>query len=147
MGWSVNRRNHPLTRTRARVRACMRARLRAHTHTHLCPNSSAMGWTYAERRFDSTLLNVEGGKQLEYKVAALIEFNSTRKRMSMVVQMPDTGKYKLMIKGADTFIAALAGVQGFDSVGGKAKLDKQLDNFASEGLRTLVLCTNQLQDF
>ena len=66
--------------------------------------------------------------------------------MSMVVKMPDTGKYKLMIKGADTFIADLAGVQGFDPVGGKAKLDKQLDDFASEGLRTLVPCTTQSLD-
>jgi phospholipid-transporting ATPase len=43
------------------------------------------------------------GKDLEYQILNVCEFNSTRKRMSCVVKAPD-GSIKLYTKGADTVI-------------------------------------------
>jgi len=39
------------------------------------------------------------GHEESYQILNVLEFTSTRKRMSVIVRMPD-GKIKLMIKGA-----------------------------------------------
>ena len=39
------------------------------------------------------------GREESYQILNVLEFTSTRKRMSVIVRMPD-GKIKLMIKGA-----------------------------------------------
>lgn len=44
-----------------------------------------------------------GGQSREYQVLNICEFNSTRKRMSAIIRMPD-GSIKLYTKGADTVI-------------------------------------------
>ena len=43
------------------------------------------------------------GNPTEFEILNVIEFNSTRKRMSTIVRGPD-GKIKLYCKGADTVI-------------------------------------------
>jgi phospholipid-transporting ATPase len=43
------------------------------------------------------------GREEEYEVLNVCEFNSTRKRMSSLVRTPE-GNIKLFIKGADTVI-------------------------------------------
>lgn len=43
------------------------------------------------------------GQSLEYEILNVCEFNSTRKRMSTIVRMPN-GKVKIYTKGADTVI-------------------------------------------
>lgn len=40
----------------------------------------------------------------EYKILNLLEFNSTRKRMSVVVR-DESGQLMLMCKGADRYLA------------------------------------------
>jgi len=39
------------------------------------------------------------GREESYQILNVLEFTSTRKRMSVIVRMPD-GRIKLMIKGA-----------------------------------------------
>lgn len=46
----------------------------------------------------------EGGVEKTFKVLARAEFNSDRKRMSILFTDPDDGKHKLYIKGADSAI-------------------------------------------
>lgn len=66
--------------------------------------------------------------------------------MSMLIMHHD-GTYKLLSKGADNIMFELANPQGgFDSVGGKNKLQKHLDEYASTGLRTLVLAERPLRE-
>ncbi len=49
------------------------------------------------------------GEDYEYSILNVLEFNSNRKRMSVVVRTPE-GKIKLYCKGADSVIyARLAG--------------------------------------
>jgi phospholipid-transporting ATPase len=54
------------------------------------------------RKPQSIYVDVLGTKQ-EYQVLNILEFNSTRKRMSSLIRGPD-GKIKLYCKGADTVI-------------------------------------------
>lgn len=54
------------------------------------------------RKPKSVFVNIQGQSQ-EFQILNVCEFNSTRKRMSTVVRMPD-GKIKIFTKGADTVI-------------------------------------------
>jgi phospholipid-transporting ATPase len=70
----------------------------------------------------------------EYGILNINEFNSTRKRMSVVVKCPD-GLIKLYVKGADTVIFERL-VAGSPNI---AKTTHYLEEYANEGLRTLCL--------
>lgn len=76
------------------------------------------------------------GSERKYKLLATIPFNSTRKRMSVLILTPE-GEYRLYCKGADNIMFDRAG--GFDLCGGQELLDDHLESFSNEGLRTLVL--------
>jgi phospholipid-transporting ATPase len=54
------------------------------------------------RKPKSVFVNIQGQSQ-EFEVLNVCEFNSTRKRMSTVVRMPN-GQIKIFCKGADTVI-------------------------------------------
>ena len=54
------------------------------------------------RKPRSVFVNIRGVSR-EYEILNVCEFNSTRKRMSTVVRLPN-GKIKLYCKGADTVI-------------------------------------------
>ena len=54
------------------------------------------------RKPKSVIIRAQG-KDLEYEILNVCEFNSTRKRMSCLVRTPE-GQIKLFIKGADTVI-------------------------------------------
>lgn len=54
------------------------------------------------RKPKSVFVNIKG-QSLEFEILNVCEFNSTRKRMSTVVRMPN-GKIKIYCKGADTVI-------------------------------------------
>jgi phospholipid-transporting ATPase len=54
------------------------------------------------RKPRSVYVTIEGVSQ-KFDVLNVCEFNSTRKRMSTIIRMPD-GKVKLFTKGADTVI-------------------------------------------
>ena len=54
------------------------------------------------RKPKSVFVNIQGQSQ-EFQILNVCEFNSTRKRMSTLVRMPD-GKIKIFTKGADTVI-------------------------------------------
>lgn len=69
------------------------------------------------------------------------EFNSTRKRMSVVVK--SGGRYILYCKGADNVMFERStSVLGSDT----EVLTRHLRGFASEGLRTLVLARREISD-
>jgi phospholipid-transporting ATPase len=54
------------------------------------------------RKPRSVFVNIQGVSH-EYEILNVCEFNSTRKRMSTIVRLPN-GKIKLYCKGADTVI-------------------------------------------
>ncbi|XP_053317743.1 phospholipid-transporting ATPase IK-like [Spea bombifrons] len=92
-----------------------------------------MGYVFISRTQDTITTN-ELGVERTYKILALFDFNSVRKRMSVLVKDPD-GKIKLYTKGADDVILARLHPYCSD----KEITEEALDLFANETLRTL--CT------
>ncbi|XP_030237938.1 probable phospholipid-transporting ATPase IA isoform X6 [Drosophila navojoa] len=75
------------------------------------------------------------GKRMRFEVLNVLEFTSQRKRMSVIVRTPE-GKIKLFTKGADSVIYERLSPR--DQAYREATL-QHLEEFASEGLRTLCL--------
>lgn len=74
-----------------------------------------------------------------YQILEVLEFNSTRKRMSAIVKSPD-GALKLFCKGADTVMyERLRKTTDTDALRTRKLTLKHMEEFASEGLRTLVI--------
>lgn len=75
------------------------------------------------------------GRKESYTVLAELEFNSDRKRMSVILQCPD-GKIRVITKGADTIMLELL-VEGNEI----STIQAHVDHFAKQGLRTLLFAT------
>uniref|UniRef100_A0A673K2K4 Phospholipid-transporting ATPase n=1 Tax=Sinocyclocheilus rhinocerous TaxID=307959 RepID=A0A673K2K4_9TELE len=92
------------------------------------------GFVFLSRTQD-TITIMELDHEETYKVLALLDFNSDRKRMSIILRFPD-GRIRLYCKGADTVI-----YQRLDANSkNKETTQEALDIFANETLRTLCLC-------
>ncbi|ESO07180.1 hypothetical protein HELRODRAFT_110679 [Helobdella robusta] len=77
----------------------------------------------------------------KYKILNVLAFTSNRKRMSVIVRLPN-GKIRLMIKGADMVIfPRLASQQQYLDV-----TINHLEEFASLGLRTLCLAVADIDE-
>jgi phospholipid-transporting ATPase len=76
------------------------------------------------------------GKQHNFDILEIFEFNSSRKRMSVVVLDPRDKKIKLFCKGADNVIRERSTSSSLSRYW--KTTEKHLQDFASEGLRTLV---------
>lgn len=77
---------------------------------------------------------------VRYEVLHVLEFTSTRKRMSVIVKTPE-GKLKLMVKGADNVIfERLSKTSQY-----KEETVNHLEDFAKEGLRTLVCASVDIE--
>ncbi|MCO5583198.1 hypothetical protein L7F22_037106 [Adiantum nelumboides] len=78
----------------------------------------------------------------EYKVLNLLEFNSTRKRMSVVV-LDEDGQIYLFCKGADSVIFERLSKAGREF---KETTKLHLANYGDAGLRTLALAYRKLDE-
>jgi magnesium-transporting ATPase (P-type) len=79
-------------------------------------------------------------------LSALLPFTSARRRMSIIIGMPD-GSIRLYCKGADSALIPLcirkiptSHVDGVDSCVHDS-IVKNLEVLSGDGLRTLVMCT------
>lgn len=101
-----------------------------------------MGFTVLGKTSDGINLNVMG-EDRHYPILNTIEFNSSRKRMSAIVKMPD-GSLVLYCKGADSVIYSRL------KRGEQQELRRQtaehLEMFAREGLRTLCIAMRVLDE-
>ncbi|KAI0097960.1 hypothetical protein GGR51DRAFT_451244 [Nemania sp. FL0031] len=101
-----------------------------------------MGFTVLGSTSDGIRLNVMG-EEIHYTILNTIEFNSSRKRMSAIIKMPD-GRIILFCKGADSIIYSRL------QRGEQAELRKvtaeHLEMFAREGLRTLCIAQRVLSE-
>ena len=73
----------------------------------------------------------------EYKILKEFTFDSDRKRMTLIVK--HNGKYLLMCKGADSIMLKRVSKEKTPQQL-LIKIQRELLNFAKEGLRTLVVC-------
>lgn len=100
------------------------------------------GFTVLGRAGDDLLLNVMG-EERTYTVLNTLEFNSSRKRMSAIIRMPD-GTIRLFCKGADSIIYSRLARGKQQEL--RRKTAEHLEEFAKEGLRTLCVADRLLSE-
>ncbi|XP_008012167.3 phospholipid-transporting ATPase IC isoform X2 [Chlorocebus sabaeus] len=92
-------------------------------------------------RTQNTITISELGTERTYNVLAILDFNSDRKRMSIIVRTPE-GNIRLYCKGADTVIYER--LHRMNPT--KQETQDALDIFANETLRTLCLCYKEIEE-
>ncbi|KAF7592101.1 hypothetical protein BBP40_000706 [Aspergillus hancockii] len=100
------------------------------------------GFTLLGRQGDDLILNVMG-EERTYTVLNTLEFNSSRKRMSAIIRMPD-GHIRLFCKGADSIIYSRLAPGKQQEL--RKKTAEHLEMFAREGLRTLCVADRVLSE-
>jgi len=98
------------------------------------------GAEFVKRDEENNMIIKIEGKQLSYRLMNILEFNSTRKRMSVIVEDPQ-GEYILFTKGADSIIKERLNMHASPFF---RDSQKSVDAFAEEGLRTLFLAKRKL---
>lgn len=82
--------------------------------------------------------NFAFGKPMDYKLLRRMDFNSDRKRMSVLLEDPNDGKIKLYIKGADSIIKDRLDRNQLDK-----RFEDEIEDFlntaSKQGLRTLLM--------
>jgi len=95
-----------------------------------------LGYKFASRRGDTLFVDLKDkGSSREYKILGTNEFDSARKRMSVVVQKGS--EHLLLVKGADNVMLERA-------QGNNQQLNADLKEFSCQGLRTLVIGRRKL---
>ena len=138
----------------------------AHNPDHLAYNASSpdelalvnaakfFGYYFKGRDEDNNMLvevsNSKDDLQIgnpvkQFKLLNVIEFTSTRKRMTVIVKSLEDDSIRVMCKGADSIIIPRLK----DSTGSLIKRTmKYLEEFSKEGLRTLLIAEKVIpQDF
>uniref|UniRef100_A0A8C8DMF2 Phospholipid-transporting ATPase n=1 Tax=Oryzias sinensis TaxID=183150 RepID=A0A8C8DMF2_9TELE len=86
-------------------------------------------------RTPETITVMEMGRNVVYELVAVLDFSNVRKRMSVIVRSPE-GKITLFCKGADIVICERL----------HPSSDKLMEEYAGDGLRTLVLAYKDLDE-
>ncbi|KAM4880519.1 phospholipid-transporting ATPase ID [Sylvia borin] len=93
-------------------------------------------------RTPKTITVHELGQAVTYQLLAILDFNNIRKRMSVIVRSPE-GKIRLYCKGADTILLERLHPVNQDLT---SITTDHLNEYAGEGLRTLVLAYRDLEE-
>ncbi|CAD8165511.1 unnamed protein product [Paramecium octaurelia] len=110
--------------------------------------AAEMGFKYIGKEDNVMKVYIKHTKEiLKFQIQQVIEFNSTRKRMSIVLK-DQNGRLTLFCKGADNIILSM--LQDFEENDTIQKnilfeIKKQLQEYATIGLRTLVLGYKELE--
>ncbi|XP_047370409.1 phospholipid-transporting ATPase VA isoform X1 [Vespa velutina] len=91
----------------------------------------------------NTIISLPDKSILSYEILYVLPFDSSRKCMSVVVRHPLTGEIILYSKGADTTVLASLTSSDENSMT-SAKIRQQLNSYARQGLRTLVMARRSL---
>ncbi|XP_042476690.1 phospholipid-transporting ATPase 1-like [Macadamia integrifolia] len=107
--------------------------------------AAAYGYTLIERTSGHIVIDVNGEK-LRLDVLGLHEFDSVRKRMSVIIRFPNNA-VKVLAKGADSSMLGIL-AKPIDEVDHGANVQNatqsHLTEYSSQGLRTLVLAARDL---
>eukprot|EP00922_Rhytidocystis_sp_ex-Travisia-forbesii_P058264 GHVS01086149.1.p1 GENE.GHVS01086149.1~~GHVS01086149.1.p1 ORF type:complete len:801 (-),score=129.08 GHVS01086149.1:318-2720(-) len=101
--------------------------------------ASEVGLCVLERSELCITLQLPNGRRCAYHIAHCFPFNSETKRMGIIVTTNlAEGPYYFYLKGAESVIIPRLQPKG------SSWLQEECDNFARQGLRTLVVCYKQL---
>ncbi|XP_053497541.1 phospholipid-transporting ATPase VB isoform X1 [Ictalurus furcatus] len=108
--------------------------------------AKAYGVTLKERTPDNVTVQLPQGTLLKFDVLDILAFDSTRRRMSIIVRHPETNEIVMYTKGADSGIMGRLQNSFEDKSHLKSesrniacKTQKDLDTYACDGLRTLCI--------
>ena len=101
------------------------------------------GFTFLGRTHDSLIVDVLGGEK-HFQIMNTLEFNSTRKRMSAIIRMPEDNRIILFCKGADSVIYSR--LRPGEQPELRKSTAEHLEIFAREGLRTLCIAQRELSE-
>ncbi|XP_061676915.1 phospholipid-transporting ATPase ID [Syngnathoides biaculeatus] len=93
-------------------------------------------------RTPGTITTTEMGRPVTYTLLAILDFNNTRKRMSVIVRNPE-GRIRLYCKGADTVLLERLCPCKQDLIN---ITSDHLNEYAADGLRTLALAYRDLSE-
>ncbi|KAL8162065.1 hypothetical protein V2J09_013554 [Rumex salicifolius] len=102
--------------------------------------AAAYGFALVERTSGHIVIDVQGERQ-RFDVLGLHEFDSERKRMSVILGCPDNS-VKLFVKGADSSMLSVIDISLHSDV--VKRTESHLHKYASSGLRTLVIGIREL---
>lgn len=94
-----------------------------------------VGFAFVEKSGGMLYIDIMG-KRESYTPLRTLEFNSSRKRMSVLLREP-SGRVVMYSKGADSVIYARLAANHDEAL--KTQTRSDLDEFANEGLRTLCV--------
>lgn len=114
----------------------------------LVKSARDLGFVFLGRDHNTLNLSVLGVLE-RVEILNVIEFNSTRKRMSVIIKRRSSsgnGKEEILLvsKGADSVIYERLESVLDESMDGRMSTLKDLDSFAESGLRTLCFATRKL---
>ena len=81
-------------------------------------------------------------KTYKFKLLHIFEFNSDRKRMSVIIK-DEKENIKLICKGADSVLFKLSSTNSYSF---KKKITEYLEYFGNKGLRTLIIAERNLSN-
>ncbi|XP_019440874.1 PREDICTED: phospholipid-transporting ATPase 1-like isoform X2 [Lupinus angustifolius] len=102
--------------------------------------AAAYGFTLIERTSGHIIIDIQGERQ-RFNVLGMHEFDSDRKRMSVILGYPDNS-VKLFVKGADTSMLSVKD-KSFD-MNIIRETETHLHSYSTQGLRTLVIGIREL---
>lgn len=106
--------------------------------------ASAYGYTLFERTSGHIVIDING-EGLRLDVLGLHEFDSVRKRMSVVIRFPDNS-VKVLVKGADSSMFNILAKDSKRNDLIRHITQSHLSEYSSQGLRTLVVASRDLAD-
>ncbi|KAH3668933.1 hypothetical protein OGAPHI_002688 [Ogataea philodendri] len=112
----------------------------------LVATAKDVGFEFIRRTKKGLVLNVQGVEK-EYQILNILEFNSTRKRMSVMIKIPAATRdgeptVLLICKGADSIIYSRLSNSNDQQLLDKTAI--HLEEYATEGLRTLCIAQREL---
>ena len=110
--------------------------------------AASLGWRFVGRELGRIVVErVPSGERLVYQLLATVPFDSNRKRMTVVVRLPDKS-VAVYCKGADNIIFELSSsyvkLSSPDADGAAQVMATHLARFGRDGLRTLALARRSL---
>ncbi|XP_057768948.1 LOW QUALITY PROTEIN: phospholipid-transporting ATPase 1-like [Salvia miltiorrhiza] len=102
--------------------------------------AAAYGFMLVERTSGHIVIDVQGERQ-RFNVLGLHEFDSDRKRMSVILGCPDKA-IKVFVKGADTSMFSV--IDRSQNLNVLKATETHIQTYSSKGLRTLVVGVREL---
>ena len=104
----------------------------------LVDGAKQLGYEFVGKQYGNLVVKTPDGYTKKFELLNTLEFNSTRKRMSVIVKDLQTYEIVVLSKGADSIMEKLL-VQNSDTKDYMTQLQGYIDSYANEGLRTLLL--------